>query len=61
MVDAYKDAEAHGRGAAVLDGKMIDIAMYKMGMDMIAKAEGIASKAKMRGTTESDLMWVPGL
>jgi len=61
MVDAYKDAEAHGRGAAVLDGKMIDIAMYKMGMDMIAKAEGIASKAKLRGTTESDLMWGPGL
>ncbi len=38
MVEAYKEAEMQGKGAAVLDGKMIDVAMYKMGMDMLAKA-----------------------
>jgi citrate lyase subunit beta/citryl-CoA lyase len=61
MVEAYKNAEARGKGAAVLDGKMIDTAMYKMGMEMLAKAEGIANKAKMQGGMESELMWVPGL
>lgn len=49
MVEAYKDAAAQGKGTAVLDGKMIDYAMYEMGMDMIAKAEGIAKKAILRG------------
>ena len=49
MVDAYKEAEAKGKGASVLDGKMIDLAMYKMGKEMIAKAEGIAEKEKLRG------------
>ena len=48
MVEAYKDAAAQGKGTAVLDGKMIDYAMYEMGMDMIAKAEGIAAKAALR-------------
>jgi citrate lyase subunit beta/citryl-CoA lyase len=48
MVEAYKDAAAQGKGTAVLDGKMIDYAMYEMGMDMIAKAEGIAEKAALR-------------
>ncbi|MBU2008205.1 CoA ester lyase [Patescibacteria group bacterium] len=49
MVEAYKDAAAQGKGTAVLDGKMIDYAMYEMGMDMIAKAEGIAKNAILRG------------
>ena len=48
MVEAYKDAAAQGKGTAVLDGKMIDYAMYEMGMDMIAKAEGIAKKVALR-------------
>jgi citrate lyase subunit beta / citryl-CoA lyase len=51
MVEAYKDASAQGKGTAVLDGKMIDYAMYEMGMDMIAKAEGIAKKAALREKT----------
>jgi len=59
MVEAYKEAEMQGKGTAVLDGKMIDVAMYKMGMDMLAKAERIASKSKLRGKGESDLMWIP--
>jgi len=45
MIDAYRKAEAEGKGAATLDGKMIDVAMYKMGMETVAKAEGIAAKA----------------
>ena len=60
MVAAYKEAEAGGKGAVVLDGKMIDIAMYKMGMDMIAKADGIVEKSKLRGTIDSGSMWIPG-
>jgi citrate lyase subunit beta/citryl-CoA lyase len=48
MVEGYKEAAAQGKGAAVMDGKMIDYAMYQMGMDMIGKAEGIAAKAKLR-------------
>jgi len=60
LVDAYKEAEAQGKGAAVLDGRMIDIAMYKMGMHMISKADGIANKLKLRATTDSDSIWIPG-
>jgi citrate lyase subunit beta/citryl-CoA lyase len=48
MVEGYKEAAAQGKGAAVTDGKMIDHAMFQMGMDMLAKAEGIAAKAKLR-------------
>jgi citrate lyase subunit beta/citryl-CoA lyase len=48
MVEGYKEAAAQGKGAAVMDGKMIDYAMFQMGMEMIAKAEGIAAKAKLR-------------
>jgi citrate lyase subunit beta/citryl-CoA lyase len=48
MVEGYKEAAARGKGAAVMDGKMIDYAMFQMGMEMIAKAEGIAAKAKLR-------------
>lgn len=60
MVDAYKEVEAQGKGAAVLDGKMIDVAMYKMGVDMIAMAKGITDKFKLKGKTDSDLIWIPG-
>ena len=48
MVEGYKEAAAQGKGAAVMDGKMIDYAMFQMGIEMIAKAEGIAAKAKLR-------------
>jgi len=48
MVDAYKEAEAKGKGSSVLDGKMIDFAMYKMGMAMIEKANKIAEKELKR-------------
>ena len=48
IVEGYKEAAAQGKGAAVMDGRMIDYAMFQMGMEMIAKAEGIAAKAKLR-------------
>ncbi len=48
MIDAYLKAEAEGKGAATLDGKMIDVAMYRMGMETVAKAEGIAARAKAK-------------
>ncbi|OPY92305.1 MAG: Citrate lyase subunit beta [Syntrophaceae bacterium PtaU1.Bin231] len=48
MIEAYLKAEAEGKGAATLDGKMIDVAMYKMGMETVAKAEGIAARAVRR-------------
>jgi citrate lyase subunit beta/citryl-CoA lyase len=48
MIDAYRKAEAEGKGAASLDGKMIDVAMYRMGLETIAKAEGIEKRAGQR-------------
>ena len=60
MVDAYKEAESRGKGAALLDGKMIDIAMYRMGMDVLGKAEGIKQKIRARQEAVGDTMWIPG-
>jgi len=60
MVNAYKEAESRGKGAAVLDGKMIDIAMYRMGLDVMGKAERIKQKIKARQETVGDSMWIPG-
>jgi citrate lyase subunit beta/citryl-CoA lyase len=48
MVESYKEAVAQGKGAGVLDGKMIDYATYAMGLDVIALADGIAKKAMLR-------------
>ena len=48
MVAGYREAAAQGKGSAVLDGRMIDYAMYQMGLEMLARADGIAQKAKLR-------------
>lgn len=48
MVAAYREIDAQGKGAAVMDGKMIDFAMYKMGIDMLSVADQIASSEKKR-------------
>lgn len=48
IVEAYKKIDAEGKGATVVDGKMIDFAMYKMGMDILSKAEFIASRTETR-------------
>ena len=47
VVEAYEEAAAGGRGTAVLDGKMIDYAMHKMGKDLLAKADAIRKKAEL--------------
>ncbi len=61
MVDAYNTAAAEGKGAAVLDGRMIDIAMYKMAQDLLSKVESIRKKSALRKGKSSQTMWVPGL
>ena len=39
---------------------MIDLAMYKMGMEMLAKADGIAEKSRLRKGAHEEIMWIPG-
>jgi len=48
MINAYKEAEAKGLGAASFGGRMIDYAMVSMGKDLLSRAEGIAEKEKRR-------------
>lgn len=48
MINAYKEAEAKGLGAASYGGRMIDYAMLSMGQDLLARAEAIAEKEKKR-------------
>lgn len=46
ILEALKEAEAQGKGAASLDGKMIDAASEKMARNLLATAEAIkASEA----------------
>jgi citrate lyase subunit beta/citryl-CoA lyase len=48
MINAYKEAEARGSGAASFGGRMIDYAMVSMGQDLLSRAEAIAEKEKRR-------------
>ena len=48
VVAAYEEAKAKGAGSASFGGRMIDYAVYRMGMDMVSKAEAIAKKAAIR-------------
>lgn len=48
VVAAYEEAEARGAGAATFKGRMIDYAMYRMGKDVLAKADAIRDKADAR-------------
>jgi hypothetical protein len=45
-VQAFKEAEAKGLGAASLEGRMIDIAVYRQAEDLLKLAEAIAEKEK---------------
>ncbi len=45
ILEELKKAEAEGRGAASLDGKMIDAASEKMANNVLALADAIAAKA----------------
>ena len=44
IIDELKQAEAAGKGAASLDGKMIDAASEKMARNLIEAANAIATK-----------------
>jgi len=44
ILDALQQAEAEGRGAAALDGKMIDAASEKMARNLLDTARAIAAK-----------------
>ncbi len=46
ILAALKEAEAQGKGAASLDGKMIDAASEKMAKNIIVVAEKIAASSK---------------
>jgi citrate lyase beta subunit len=45
IVEALREAEAQGKGAASLDGKMIDAASERMAANVIAVADAIANRA----------------
>lgn len=50
IIEALKEAEAQGKGAASLDGKMIDAASEKMAKNLIATASAIkAAEAARQG------------
>lgn len=49
MVKAYEEAKARGAGTASYGGRMIDYAMHKMGVELIAKAEEVEKKGSIRG------------
>ncbi len=46
VMAAYKEAEARGLGAADFEGRMIDYVMYRMGVDLLERAEAIDGKKK---------------
>lgn len=48
MVAALKEAEEQGKGAASLDGKMIDAASERMAKNVIATNEAIKAAAAAR-------------
>ena len=44
LVEAWKQAEANGRGSADLDGRMIDVPVIKRAQNLLGLAESIAGK-----------------
>ena len=48
VVNAFKEAEARGLGAASLEGRMIDIAVFRQAEDLLSLAEAIAEKEEKK-------------
>ncbi len=46
ILEALKEAAAQGKGAAALDGRLIDAASEKMAQNVVKAAEAIAAKTK---------------
>jgi citrate lyase beta subunit len=44
IIEELRKAEAEGKGAAALDGKMIDAASERMAMNVLVLADAIAAK-----------------
>jgi len=49
IIEALREAEAQGKGAASVDGKMIDAASERMAQNVVAMDEAIQAAAKARG------------
>jgi citrate lyase subunit beta/citryl-CoA lyase len=50
IIDALKEAEEQGSGAAALDGKMIDAASERMARNVLVMHEAIEQAARPRAT-----------
>jgi citrate lyase subunit beta/citryl-CoA lyase len=48
VINAYREAEAKGLGAASFGGRMIDYATVSIGKDLLSRAEAIAEREKRR-------------
>ena len=46
MIDVWEEAEAKGRGAVSLDGRMIDVPVAKRAKNLLALAEDIAARSR---------------
>jgi citrate lyase subunit beta/citryl-CoA lyase len=46
ILEALKEAAAQGKGAAALDGRLIDAASERMANNVVKAAEAIAAKTK---------------
>jgi citrate lyase subunit beta/citryl-CoA lyase len=44
VVDAFREAESNGRGSADLDGRMIDVPVFKRAENLLAKMAAIESR-----------------
>jgi citrate lyase subunit beta/citryl-CoA lyase len=44
IIEELRKAESEGKGAAALDGRMIDAASERMALNVIALADAIAAK-----------------
>jgi citrate lyase subunit beta/citryl-CoA lyase len=49
ILDALDQAAREGRGAAQLDGRMIDAASARMAQNVVDTAEAISSKSRVGG------------
>lgn len=52
IIKELREAEAQGKGAAALDGKMIDAASERMAMNVIALADAIAARSPAPAAAE---------
>ncbi len=49
VMDAWREAEANGRGSLALDGKMVDVPVVKRAQNLLAQVEQIENQLAARG------------